>query len=290
MSLTPIFTLVLSNYHLSIADNRKIRGPFGSGSEHYKPDPALLGLETKNGRTKLITVVRRDINCLNLFLRIFGYGKLAHIDYSLKSVIGYLEKFDWIAYNQSSEAQRVKEVYSAVCAIANRWARHSSSRHSNLDGDTKLLDLLSVKTVIKGVTFNINPATEVCDLGNQIRRVCQTRDRKELFASQIYLQGLDRDGDSVDRILVPVTRLQLKDKTVLSSHALVLPSHLDTIDKIQFIIRGGDENTANTVKTSLDNCISSDLTSVTVEKYRKLTDLEEKELEKELLKNLNMVP
>jgi hypothetical protein len=235
----------LANYQQAVEENRQRRVSFPVGSQKeqyfYKPTTILLGVLKANGKSeeKLVIVQREDITCVNLFLRYFGRGKLAHTSFSLKTVAGYLGKFDWTGIKDKKDEDRSLLAFKGVCSIANRWARHSPSREGQLDGETTLLKHLSEEKTIKDFSFQINSQTEVCDIGNQIRRSIDERARNSFLAAQttsIWLKGLDRDNRLVDRYVVPVTRLQLKDGSILSSHDLV-PKDLNAIDKVQFIFR-----------------------------------------------------
>jgi hypothetical protein len=242
---------VLASYQQAVEINRETRVKFPSGTKKsstlYKPTPILLGVLKQKGELKLVKVEQKDITCSNLFLRIFGYGKLAHIDFSLKTVAGYLEKFNWtVIKDKKDEDRSLFLAFKGVCSIANRWARHNS-RDGFLDGNTILLDYLSEEVAIKGFPFKINSQTEVCDLGNQVRRTINLLKHASLSTPdiekrQIYvnasnlLKSLDRDNRFSDRAFVPITTLRLNDESILPCHHL-LPQNLDMIKAVRIILR-----------------------------------------------------
>jgi hypothetical protein len=298
---------VLTSYYRDLSDIRADRKFFPVNSKNYPLCHTLLAVNKKSNRLQLIQ--RDKITCWNLFKRLFNRGELAYLDFSLRSAASYLNKYDWTPYKTQDST-----VFKAVCAIANRWARHSFSRNawnswgSSLDGDTVLLDKLSEDKSIHGMPFKVNPETEVCDLGNQIRRranqcnqfiwnelkaralsprrharqnIPDEKTRDKIMDATSALNALDKGNDALDRRICPITKAFIEENgkiSELNPHDLVSP-YLQTIKKICFVsktLRTAErqQKIIQGTHAAIPN-IDTDFIDLTHQKFVPLTEAEE---------------
>ena len=85
---------------------------------NYPNNSAILGLKKENGSMRLVIIQKSDVTYLNLFLRIFNCGTLAHTSLCLDTICGHLLMFDWKQYERPDSSQH--ESYKKVCQIAGR--------------------------------------------------------------------------------------------------------------------------------------------------------------------------
>lgn len=80
----------------------------------------LLAIDRNgDGGPRIVTLSRDEVTCWQLFLRLFGFGKLANKILHLSEVSAYLSRYDW------SEARGLKDsslrdAYGKVCQLANK--------------------------------------------------------------------------------------------------------------------------------------------------------------------------
>jgi hypothetical protein len=96
---------------------------------------------------KIITLSKKDITCWQLFLRFFGWGKLAKTELHLKDVTSYLNKYDWstgVEFEQTSDQYKA---YLKVCMLANKAICSKSGMRSFFDN-------VSTETMEKRITLS----------------------------------------------------------------------------------------------------------------------------------------
>ncbi len=112
---TSIDINILNNYQFENSNSLDSWKKFRYNRKHNK---ILLGV--RDGH--LVEVQAKDVTIWQLFLRIFGKGKLAHTHVSLKSICNHLDKYNWKQFNNEQNANDGQnanfEAYKKVCTIA----------------------------------------------------------------------------------------------------------------------------------------------------------------------------
>lgn len=86
--------------------------------DKYDSGQELLAVATEDGTSHLVKIAKKDLTIWQVFLKFLGFGKFAHVDYNLKNVAIYLNKYDWKeGIDQTSDCHKT---YLKVCEIANK--------------------------------------------------------------------------------------------------------------------------------------------------------------------------
>lgn len=99
----------------------------------------LLGLQwIKDGNTwskQLITVNRKEVSCLSIFLSYIYLGKFKHISFSLNEVCNYLAQYNWTELKEDADdifsPSSLKKAFHTVCHLANRQLGRCVKKKTN---------------------------------------------------------------------------------------------------------------------------------------------------------------
>lgn len=116
---------ILNQYNFIEANNLNYSA-IGYNRNH---NPELLAIKKENGTERLIKVKTVDLTLWNLISRIFGCGKLAHIDLTIGCLSKYLSKFEWKSYStHQDKSSKEYAAYIKVCQIAGRQLMRNRDR------------------------------------------------------------------------------------------------------------------------------------------------------------------
>ena len=82
----------------------------------------IIALQTTPGQDnpKIIIIKKSDVTYLQLFLKFFGCGKLAHTEVRLKEAAYHLSRFDWTANATRDQDSIEYQAYLKTCELANK--------------------------------------------------------------------------------------------------------------------------------------------------------------------------
>ncbi len=185
MQPTSIDINILINYQFKNPNSSDSWKKLGYNGYNRKHNDTLLGV--RNGQ--LVTVQAKDVSIGQLFLRIFGKGKLAHTHVSLKSICHHLDKYNWKQFNNEQGANF--EAYKKICTIAYKrlfdyykttWIRISAPQILKNNSDY-------IRT--KHGDFYVNPATTAKDIQGM---VWTNLYKQGIWIGYIELRKIDEEG------------------------------------------------------------------------------------------------
>ncbi|MCX6990451.1 MAG: hypothetical protein NTX49_05245 [Chlamydiae bacterium] len=96
-------------------------------------DTQLLAVDVKNkGASRFTKISKSDVTMLQLFLKNFGFGKLAGKEFSMTCVAKHLSKdFTWSSLSQTSLLSAEHKAYLNVCQFANKMLMHHKGGELN---------------------------------------------------------------------------------------------------------------------------------------------------------------
>lgn len=90
----------------------------------YDSKETLLCVKSDERGSYLSSLQRADLHCFNLFLRFFGWGKLAHCTYNLTSVTHYLEGKNLQEYKAYRLGDEAKKIQKTLHVLADKVLLH----------------------------------------------------------------------------------------------------------------------------------------------------------------------
>lgn len=132
------------------------------------------------GGPKIVKLSREQVNCWQLFLRMFGSGQLANMKVHLTDVAAHLNRYDWSEAKGLSIDSDLDQAYSKACVLANKALLHKQ--------DETLFNNVAIERVDKKVGFSQWQGSQLINRHNISRTVnwnpfIQVKHIKSLFVT-----------------------------------------------------------------------------------------------------------
>lgn len=125
------------------------------------------------GKPRIVTIARAEVTLFQLFLKFFGFGKLATTQLDLRNVTKHLNEYDW---KQAAAMDKQSEGYAAylkVCSLANKaLARQGQSAlYVNVGTETQV-KLLRHGEFHHNYSIYWNPCLKFSHIRDRVEQSC----------------------------------------------------------------------------------------------------------------------
>jgi hypothetical protein len=86
----------------------------------FEKEIIAIKKDSTNDDSKVVILSKSDITFLQLFLKVFGCGKLAHTQINLSKVSSHLSQFNWGMEGSFDKNSDDYQAYLKVCTLANK--------------------------------------------------------------------------------------------------------------------------------------------------------------------------